>query len=207
MLWRLQYGSLRWSNTDKAVWAMPTLHRGFHKGSQAALQRSTSQTMDPLSIVASVITLSEAVRRIVRLAAQIRTHSKFTKDLKYLIANVELLNHALDAASSTLSSMPLQDTSKLLPIVSESRCILQQIEELVRKCDDDIQHSGSFNVRVRVRGIKRASKAQKLSERLQQVLFGILLFFSVCERYMKIPYDDMTSLLTDQAGFPEKSAA
>jgi len=136
--------------------------------------------MDPLSIIASVITLGEAVRRIVQLAAKIRSNLKFTQGLDSLISNVELLSHALDTASSCLPFMHPESASRLVPIISESQYILLQIENLVRECEDDIQKSsGNFNLRVRICWVKRAAKVQKLKERLSHILFGVQFFFAI----------------------------
>jgi len=151
--------------------------------------------MDPLSITASVVTLSEAIRRIIHLVAKVRSHLNFTDEIDTLIANVELLSHALDTASSTLPSMPPASASRLLPIISESRQILNEIESIVRGCDEAIyKDSGKLTIHIRIFWMKRVSKVRRLKERLNEILFGILFFFTISERYVnQLKYEIFTN--------------
>jgi hypothetical protein len=142
--------------------------------------------MDPLSITVSVITLTEAVRRIIDLYKRVCSSLAITEEIDGLLSTVTLLGHALGLISSNLPSLPQESVTLLLPTIRECHAVLECMDELIQGCEASRPKSQpSLKLRSRMYWIKRADKIQKLKDRLNGHIFGLAFFFVIFDKYVR----------------------
>lgn len=89
--------------------------------------------MDPLSIIATTISIGQAVDRITSLTAKAKRYRDAPEDISALIAEIADLKLVLDKLQSTTANFPVQDLPTLKRLLDSCGANVLQIETLIRE--------------------------------------------------------------------------
>lgn len=125
--------------------------------------------MDPLTIIGSVIALTQAADRTMTLATKVRRYSRAPDEITSLINEISDLGLVLGKLQSNTPMFPVQELPTLQKLLDSCNSIMLQVENIIQDvCVKSIDSGGSKEPRFRrLVWLRKKSEIDRLSQQLR----------------------------------------
>ena len=125
--------------------------------------------MDPLTIIGSVIALTQAADRTITLATKVRRYFRASDEITALINEVSDLGLVLGKLQSNTPMFPVQELPTLQKLLDSCNSTMLRVENMIQDvCVKSIDSGGSEEPRFRrLAWLRKKSEIYRLSQQLR----------------------------------------
>lgn len=145
--------------------------------------------MDPLSIIAGAIAISEAIKRLAQLMNKVRHCFQAADGVDALKADLDRLEFIINATATSLPSATTAFATQVAVIISDCQQVLHNLEALIIQAQN-VSPTITGRARiplVRMNLMTKEGKLKALKTRLRDLLFTLLLLL-VLEQRLDVPH-------------------